>query len=105
MHDTNIGIIRAAALRMQQDPASAVAIPVTCIGPAMIDEPMQCICPDCAPARAFEETNLLGNYRRVVAEETRYLVDALHALRNGSPEVTDEFLDRAILTLTRLRAE
>lgn len=30
---------------------SAVIKPVTCIGPAMIDEPLTCICPDCQPLR------------------------------------------------------
>jgi len=51
---------------------------------------------------AHAETLELGHYRRVVREETRYLIDALHALRNGSPEVTEEFLDRAVLHLSRL---
>lgn len=29
------------------------------------------------------------------------LTDALHALRHGSPHITDEFLDRTIINLTR----
>ena len=103
MQDTNVGVIRAAALAMQADPDSAVAI-----------DHSRCqqenrYCEACTTTedhlRWCEETNLLGTYRRVVRIETSYLADALHALRNGSPEVTDEFLDRAILALTRLRAE
>jgi hypothetical protein len=43
---------------------SAVIKPVTCIGPAMIDEPTQCICPDCQPLRrALGE----GTWRSVLA--------------------------------------
>ena len=30
------------------------------------------------------------------AEVRRLLTDALHALRNGAPHVTDEFIDRAL---------
>lgn len=32
------------------------------------------------------------------------LTDALHALRNGSPHVTDEFIDRSIAILARQRS-
>jgi hypothetical protein len=39
--------------------------------------------------------------RRAVAAAVPMLTDALHALRNGSPHVTDEYLDRTILDLTR----
>lgn len=33
------------------------------------------------------------------------LMDGLHALRNGSPDVTDEFVDRSVIILARLRAD
>ena len=39
---------------------------------------------------------------RVAEAEAAMLTDALHALRNGSPAVTEEFLDRAITNLTAL---
>lgn len=42
---------------------------------------------------------------RVCTAEAASLTDALHALRNGAPEVTDEYLDRAISALTALAAE
>lgn len=50
------------------------------------------------------ETLELGRYRRVVREQTEQLTLALHAMRNGSPEVADEFVDRAILALSHLRS-
>lgn len=40
---------------------------------------------------------------RAVRGAELLLADALHALRNGSPEVTDEFLDRTLRELTAAR--
>jgi hypothetical protein len=44
---------------------------------------------------------LRENALRTMIEQVDLLTDALHALRNGSPDVTDEFLDRAITSMTR----
>lgn len=38
---------------------------------------------------------------RVTERSARLLADGLHALRNGSPEVAEEFMERAAATLTR----
>lgn len=42
---------------------------------------------------------------RVAEAEVAMLTDALHALRNGAPAVTEEFLNRAITNLTALAKE
>lgn len=41
----------------------------------------------------------LAAHRRAVADARSMLTDALHALRNGSPDVTDEFIDRTLVAL------
>lgn len=43
-----------------------------------------------------------GRMRRTVREVSDLLADALHALRNGRPDVTDEFIDRSLSRLARL---
>lgn len=44
----------------------------------------------------------LARVRRIARAEVPYLADALHALRAGRLEVTEEFLDRAITALARI---
>ena len=63
-----------------------------------------CVC--CYDA-VIERAHLVDDYEKVrtgalrnVTADIDMLGDALHALRAGSPHVTDEFVDR---TLTRLR--
>jgi len=41
---------------------------------------------------------------RILTANLLLLNDGLHALRHGSPDVTDEFLDRTVLALTALRS-
>jgi hypothetical protein len=43
----------------------------------------------------------LSAMRRTVRQTNDLLIDALAALRNGDLNVTEEFLDRSILALTR----
>lgn len=42
-------------------------------------------------ARLFESNQIVRDL----------LIDALHALRSGSPHVTDEFIDRSIVILNK----
>jgi hypothetical protein len=37
---------------------------------------------------------------RALKSSSELLTDGLHALRNGSPNVADEFMDRAITAIT-----
>ena len=43
----------------------------------------------------------LCRHRTVMMDAAEVLMLALHALRHGSPEVTDEYLDRTITALDR----
>ena len=50
---------------------------------------------------------LIDGYERIVTADLRMLVayrdlltDGLHALRNGSPNVTDEYIERTLSAMT-----
>lgn len=45
----------------------------------------------------------VGIKNRHIDRSVRMLEDALHALRHGSPEVTDEYLERVICDLREVR--
>lgn len=58
--------------------------------------------------RAVDRSHMSDDYEilrtriiRLVGSEVGLLTDGLHALRNGAPEVADEFLDRSLTALTR----
>lgn len=54
-----------------------------------------------AIAHAIDDRELLrAHASRTIARQVDLLTDGLHALRNGSPHVTEEFLERAIVALT-----
>ena len=44
----------------------------------------------------------LAAHRRHTKLATLMLTDALHALRNGSPQVTDEYIDRILVAARHL---
>lgn len=47
-------------------------------------------------------STVLSAHRRAVKDARSMLTDALHALRNGSPEVADEFIDRTLTSFAAL---
>jgi len=58
-------------------------------------------------AAQIDTVLVVDKYEKIVTADLRMLVahrdlltDALHALRNGSPHVTDEYIDRTLSAMT-----
>lgn len=63
--------------------------------------------PELQDALDVAEDALLTAQQRIhrdIRQHADRLDDALHALRNGSPHITDEFLDRTVRQLSALAA-